>query len=363
RYDKPKLNPLDTCAVLYTSGTTSRPKGVMITQGNYVWSAEIMSRTQGLRETDRHLVCLPYFHINAQTYSTLPSLAVGADIVLMERFSKTRFWNIVQEHKPTVWSYVPALTKMLVMEPPGPHEKNHSFRLWGGGAVATALEQKFNVRTIGWFGMTETITTPVVTSPIDPGKNRAVGFVNPGYRIRIVGEDGKPCGPNETGELEILGVPGISLMKGYLKNPEATAEALSPEGWFKTGDNVTIDEEGYVFYVNRKKDMLKVGGENVASSEIERVLMMHPAVYEAAVIGIPDNVLQEVPKAFIILNPGKSASEQEIIDYCKGKLATFKVPRAVEFRKEFPRATLEKVAKKQLAEEESEKRRAATTSG
>ncbi len=357
-FTRPELSPLDTCAVLYTSGTTSRPKGVMITQGNFVWAAEVQVRTQMLTANDRYLVCLPYFHINAQGYSTIPVFAVGGSIVLMERFTKTRFWDVVAETKPTVASFVPALTRMLYMQPPAPHDRDHTFRLWGGGARAVNLEKRYGVRTIGWFGMTETISIPVATSPLDEGKNGTIGWVNTGYRVRIVGEDGKLCGPGEVGEIEIWGVPGISLMKGYLKNPEATAETMSPEGWLKTGDNVTADADGYITYVNRKKDMLKVGGENVAASEIERVAMTHPAVFEAAAIGIPDTVLGEVAKLVVILNPGKSACERDLIDWCASRLASFKVPREVEFRDELPRATLEKVAKKTLIAEDRARRQA-----
>ena len=357
RYDAPKLDPMDLCAVLYTSGTTSRPKGVMITQGNYVYAAELQVRTQMLRESDRYLVCLPYFHINAQTYSTLPIMAAGGSMVLMERFSKSRFWSIVNEHKPTVWSYVPALTNMLELFEPGPHEKNHSFRLWGGGLVHPRLEDRFGVKTIGWFGMTETITVPVVTSPLDVGKPGAVGWANVGYQVRIMAEDGvTECGPGETGELEIHGIPGVSLTLGYLKNPEATAETISSDGWLKTGDNVVADERGYITYVNRKKDMLKVGGENVAASEIERAALSHGSLYEVAAIGIRDKVLGEVPKLYAVLRPGASASAEEIIAHCKGKLADFKVPREVEFIDELPKGTLEKVSKKTLVEWEKEKR-------
>ncbi len=353
---RPEISPLDVCSILYTSGTTSRPKGVMMTQGNYVWAAEIMVRTQMLTRDDRYLVCLPYFHTNAQTYSTVPTLAVGGEIILMERFTKTRFWDVVSETRPTVASFVPALTKMLYMQPPSPADSAHSFRLWGGGARATGLERRFGVRTIGWFGMTETITVPVATGPLDEGRNGAIGRVTPGYRVRIVAENGRVCRPGETGELEVWGVPGISLMKGYLKNPEATGETISPDGWLKTGDNVVEEPDGYIVYVNRKKDMLKVGGENVAASEIERVVMTHPAVYEAAAIGIPDPVLGEVPKLFVICNSGMQTTAEELIQWCAGRLAGFKVPREVEFREEFPRATLEKVAKKTLIAEDRARR-------
>lgn len=356
-FDAPALDAMDLAAVLYTSGTTSRPKGVMITQGNYVWAAELQVRTQMLSAADRYLVCLPYFHINAQTYSTLPVMSVGGSMVLMERFSKSRFWDIVEAHKPTVWSYVPALTNMLELHEPSAREKNHSFRLWGGGLRHARLEERFGVKTIGWFGMTETITVPIATSPLDEGKPGAVGWPNVGYRIRIMHEDGvSECAPGEVGELEIHGIPGVSLTKGYLKNPEATAETISEDGWLKTGDNVVADERGYITYVNRKKDMLKVGGENVAASEIERAAMSHPAIYEAAAIGIRDKVLGEVPKLYAVLRPGASAQPQEIIDHCAGKLADFKVPREVEFIDELPKGTLEKVSKKTLLEWEKEKR-------
>ncbi len=355
-FKAPAIDPLDTCAILYTSGTTSRPKGVMITHGNYVWASEVMCRTTALREEDRHIVCAPFFHINAQTYSTLPALAAGADMVLMERFSKRRYWDVCAEHKPTVASLVTSMIRMLLSEPFHPQEKSHNLRLVGCGAKTPDFEKRYGVKTIGWFGMTETLTVPLATSLQDAGKAGAIGFVNPGYRARVLREDGSPCGPGEVGALEIWGVPGVSLMKGYLKNEEATRETISPDGWLKTGDNVSVDERGYVTYVNRGKDMLKVGGENVAASEIERVVQSHPAVYEAAAIAIPDAMLGEVPKVFALFREGKTATPEEIIAWCKERLASFKVPRAVEFRQELPRSTLDKVAKKVLLAEEAEKR-------
>ncbi|MBZ0252097.1 MAG: AMP-binding protein, partial [Candidatus Methylomirabilis sp.] len=355
----PPRDGAETAAVLYTSGTTSRPKGVEITHANYVWAAELMARNTALTERDRHAIACPFFHINAQTYSLLPALLAGADVLLMERFSKSRWWDAVRTHGATVASLVTSMIRMFMAAGPAAREGEHSLRLVGCGAVTPAFEERFGVRTIGWFGMTETITTPIVTSLNDPGRGGAIGFPSPGYALRLLDDEGRECEAGELGELWVQGAPGVSLMKGYLKDPEATARTVQ-DGWLRTGDNLRRDEDGYLFYVNRAKDMIKRGGENVAAGEVERVLMSHPKVYEAAVIAVPDPILDEAVKAFVIpRDEAEPPSPEELIAHCRERLAAFKIPSEVELRAELPRSTLDKVAKKVLIAEERARRRPA----
>lgn len=353
--DVPHPDNAETAAILYTSGTTSRPKGVEIAHANYVWAGELMARNTALTERDTHAIACPFFHINAQTYSLIPAIAAGADVVLMERFSKSRYWGAVREHRATVASLVTSMIRMFLAEPERDGERDHALRLVGCAAATPAFEERFGVRTLGWFGMTETISTPIVTSLYDPGRARAVGFPSPGYAVKLLNEAGRECEADELGECWVQGVPGVSLMKGYLKDPEATAATIR-DGWLRTGDNLRRDSDGYLYYVNRAKDMIKRGGENVAAGEVERVLMSHPGVYEAAVIAVPDPILDEAIKAFVIPRPGAAPTAEDVIAHCRARLASFKVPSEVEFREELPRSTLDKVAKKVLVAEERARR-------
>jgi len=194
------------------------------------------------------------------------------------------------------------------------------------------------------WGMTETMSLPLM-QPLDlPRKPLSMGMPVLGYECRIVDESGKEVPPGTVGELVVSGVPGISLMKGYFKNEKATAETLR-DGWLYSGDQASVDEEGYFFFVDRKKDMIKRAGENVAASEVEEVLKQHPAVFDAAVVGIPDPVRDQAIKAYIILKEGAATTADELVAWCRRHLSAFKVPEVVELRDAFPRTSVGKIQK------------------
>ncbi len=228
---------------------------------------------------------------------------------------------------------------------------NHVFRQWGSGVNAPPTDAVLGVRTMGWWGMTETITHGIVGLPGRDNRPLSIGRPAPEYEIRIT-EEGRLCEPGQTGELAIRGVRGLSLFAEYLNNPQATADAFDEHGYFLTGDRVRIAEDGTLFFADRSKDMLKVGGENVAASEVEAVIQKVADVVEVAVVGARDPMLDEVPVAFVRLRDGFAGDPAAVLEQvraaCKHALADFKQPRSVRLVEDFPRATLEKIAKAKL---------------
>ncbi|WP_407167554.1 AMP-binding protein [Bradyrhizobium sp. ORS 111] len=349
--DRPRraTDPLAPCSVQYTSGTTSRPKAVLWTHANALWGAKINAAHQDLHATDVHQTYLPLFHTNALAYSMLSTLWVGGSCVIQPRFSASRFWPVALEHGCTWTSTIPFCMKALLE-----HEipQNHKFRLWGTAVNEPPPFAAFGVKIIGWWGMTETITHGIIGEVDQPNTPMSIGRAAPEYEIRITNDDGTPTGVGETGNLLIKGVRGLSLFAEYLHNEKATRDSFDEHGYFITGDRVTLLERGYIKFGDRAKDMLKVGGENVAASEIEQVIAVVPGVREAAVVAKKHPMLDEVPVVFIIPQTGVAAMPADLHDNimaaCRAGLADFKVPREIRFVDDMPRSTLEKVAKAEL---------------
>ncbi|MEZ5850190.1 MAG: AMP-binding protein [Hyphomicrobiaceae bacterium] len=338
-------------SVQYTSGTTSRPKGVLWTHGNALWGARTSAVHEGLRETDVHLVMMPSFHTNARTYSILPTMWAGGSVVLMPRFSASRFWDIATRNKCTWASMLPFFCKAIMQHETPPQ---HHFRMFGMNANEQPFDAHFGVRSIGWWGMTETITHGLIGDFMQRNRPMTTGRPASGYDIRILRDDMEtPVEPGETGHLQCRGWRGIQLFLEYLGNAEATRSSFTEDGWFITGDRVRLETDGWVTFADRDKDMLKVGGENVAASEIERVIATVPGVYENAIVAQKHRMLDEVPVSFVIPAPGVPESEhgalaERVLAACREKLADFKVPRDVRIVTEMPRSTLEKVHKAEL---------------
>ncbi len=343
-------DPARPVGVQYTSGTTSRPKGVLWTHANALWGAQVNALHEDLRADDVHLVFLPLYHTNALAYSVLATLWAGATAVLMPRFSARRFWDVALKHRCTWTSVVPFCVKaLLAVERP----KQHHFRLWGSAVCAPASDALFGVKTIGWWGMTETMTHGVVGSVHLPNRPMSMGRPAPEYGIFIEREDGTPVEPGETGHLLVRGIPGLSLFHSYLHNAEATAASYDERGLFRTGDRVTLQDDGFLQFSDRDKDMLKVGGENVAASEIERVVMEVAGIREVAVVGKPHPMLDEVPVVFVIPEAYEHVAapddlKRTVLEACRSRLASFKVPDEVRVVADMPRATIEKIAKAAL---------------
>jgi carnitine-CoA ligase len=349
--DRPRraVDPLAACSVQYTSGTTSRPKAVLWTHANALWGAKVNAAHQDLHEGDVHQTYLPLFHTNALAYSMLASLWVGASCVIQPRFSASRFWPVALEHNATWTSTIPFCMKALLE-----HEipKNHSFRLWGTAVNDPPAFAVFGIKIIGWWGMTETITHGIIGEVDQPNPPMSIGRAATEYSLRITDDDGAPTEVGGTGNLLIKGIPGLSLFSEYLHNEKATRESFDEYGFFITGDRVTLLDNGFIKFGDRAKDMLKVGGENVAASEIEQVIAVVPGVREAAVVAKKHPMLDEVPVVFIIPQAGVEGAPADLHDTvmaaCRNSLADFKVPREIRFVDEMPRSTLEKVAKAEL---------------
>ncbi|MCC7369510.1 MAG: AMP-binding protein [Chloroflexi bacterium] len=347
--------PEDEVAILYTSGTTSKPKGCLITNANYIHVGECVARELRAAPDDRWLTVLPFFHGNSQYYCTMPALLVGGSIAIVERFSASRYFMQATRYDCTLGSLFAAPMRMLLGQPHSPTHRQHRLRLviFAQNVTEAQLaewDQRFGAPLLQIYGMTEQLGHPLA-NPLDyPRDNMSVGLPGLGWQVRLVDEHGHDVPDGEVGQILVRGEPGVSLMKGYFKNPEATAEAIR-DGWLWTGDNARVGENGYVYFVDRAKDMIKRSGENVAASEVEAVLKAHPAVFDAAVVGVPDPIRDEAIKAFVIPRPGLAITEEHLIGWCAERLAKFRVPQFVEFRTEFPRTSVGKIQKHLLRAE------------
>ena len=267
----------------------------------------------------------------------------------MERFSASRFVEQAIHHEATLAALFAAPIRMLLAQPRS--ERDRATRLRAASyAQNITLDQweewhaRFGARLMQIWGMTETMSLALI-HPLDlPPRPLAMGMPALGYECKVVDESGKEAPPGTVGELVVSGVPGVSLMKGYFKNETATAEALR-DGWLYTGDQARMDEDGWFFFVDRKKDMIKRAGENVSASEVEETLKQHPAVFDAAVVGIPDPVRDQAIKAYVIVKDGASPTAEDLIAWCRERLSSFKVPELIEFRESFPRTSVGKIQK------------------
>ena len=342
--------PMLPFGIMFTSGTTSRPKAVVHTHANAIWASRTGPRNIDLTTDDTYLIFLPFFHTNAQSWSLWPVLGVGATAVLMPKWSQSRFWPTIVEHGVTHTSVMPFVMGALG-NPDRPTE--HTLRVGVFGLIMPDLDRMFGISVYAAYGMTETVTHVITGKSEEQLPTRSMGHVTPGYEIAVVDQEtGELCTEGQTGELWMRGTRGIQLFLEYYDNEEANAKAFE-DGWFKTGDMVKMGAGGNVFYQERDKDLLKVGGENVSAKEVEDLIVAHPAVQAVAVVGKEHEFLSEVVVAFVIKAPGDhddDAVAAEIIDTCRENLAGFKVPRAVYFVDEFPTGTLEKILKNKLRE-------------
>jgi crotonobetaine/carnitine-CoA ligase len=341
-----EIDPMAPMSVQYTSGTTSRPKGVVWTHANALWAGRVNASHEGLRPDDCHLVYMPLFHTNALSYSMLASLWTGSRFVLLPKWSSSRFWDVSLRHGCT-WLSLMALAYRSLMTSDVP--AGHKYRQMGFGLCDTPLDARLGAKTVGWFGMTETVSHPTIGSPYLPDRPMSMGRVAPEYEIAVVAEDGRRrVEAEETGQLLVRGVRGLSLFAEYLNQPSITADSFDEDGWFATGDLVKPHADGYISYADRQKDVLRVGAENVSTSEVERVLLQTGLIREVAVVGRFDKKLDEVPVAFVVPHKPSDGMVDRLLEACQAQLADFKVPREIYAVREMPRSTLAKINKVQL---------------
>ncbi len=344
-----RVASLDELSMQYTSGTTSKPKGVLLTHANYLYGGEVMAKAMRVMPSDRHLIVLPLFHAGAQLHAFLPMLLTGGSVALIERFSASRFVEQAIRYEATLAALFAAPIRMLLAQPRTEVDGRTRLRAVSYAQNITPRQweewhARFRASLMQIWGMTETMSLPLM-HPLDlPPKPLAMGMPVLGYEARVVDEDGKEVPPGTVGELVVSGMPGVTLMKGYFKNPKATAETMR-DGWLHSGDQAWMDEEGWFFFVDRKKDMIKRAGMNVSASEVEEALKQHPAVFDAAVVGVPDPVRDQAIKAYVILKEDVRATADDLITWCRARLSVFKVPEVIEFREVFPRTSVGKIQK------------------
>jgi crotonobetaine/carnitine-CoA ligase len=352
---KVELHGDDLVSLIYTSGTTGRPKGVMQTHRNYVMTGQAYPAWMHMEKGDRIYACLPLFHINSQAYSTMGAIGAEGAIVLAPRFSASRFWPDVRKHGVTVFNFIGAMTVILSKSEPSPDDRNHSVRVAYGvpalpAEVRAEIEDRFGLACISGFGMSE--TTYGLLEPVDAERRPgSMGLPRshpdpsvPRTEVKIVDADGNELPPGQIGELLVR---NAAMMLGYFKDPDKTAEALV-DGWLHTGDSAWMDEDGWFYFVDRVKDIVRRRGENVSSLEVEMVINQHPDVLEAAVIGVPSDLTDEELCAFVVPQPGRTVDPAAIVAWCDDNLAAFKVPRFVETVEALPKTPTAKIEKHRL---------------
>lgn len=358
-FHAPELRCDDLATFIYTSGTTGMPKAVMQTHQTYVLTGQSIPVWLGLNSGDRLFTCLPLFHINAQAYSVMGSIGARASLVLGEKFSASNFWNWVKASRATECNLIGAMPLMLLKEPPSRADRDHSVRVVYTAPALSKMEhlqfeERFGVVLVAGYGMSE-CTFGTINS-IDPSIRRLESNGLPrfhpdprfGNEFRLIDDSGQEVPAGETGEIVMK---NATLMKGYYKDPEATGATLR-NGWLHTGDLAYQDNAGFVFFAGRKKDMIRLKGENVSAYEVERVINEFPGVLESAVVGLPSQLGDERIVAAVLRKPGSEGlSADDILGWCKTKLADFKIPSLVEFRDTLPKTPTQKIAKQILREE------------
>ncbi len=342
--------PMLPAGIMFTSGTTSRPKAVVHTHANCLWAAKQGPVNIDLRGDDKYLIYLPFFHVNAASWATWSALGVGATIVLQPKFSSSRFWEVIQKHSITHISLIPFVFQAIgAQEMPA----EHTLRIGVFGLVMPDIDAWLGLRAVACYGMTETVTQATNINLHQSYPQGSMGKPASGYEMLIVNpETNAICEKGEIGELYVRGARGVQLFLEYYNNDEANAKAFTDDGWFKTGDLVKMGDDGNFIYCDRDKDALKVGGENVSAREVEDCCRQVPGIGDIAVVGKKHTMLDMVPVACVIKGFGAEENDevfaQQIIKACAENLADFKVPRAVYVMDEFPKATLDKVAKNKL---------------
>ncbi|MGW4773722.1 long-chain-fatty-acid--CoA ligase [Nocardia sp. NPDC004278] len=361
RFDTIARRPDDTAVILYTSGTTGQPKGAELTHANMVMNALTANRLfdNNPARRDVHLVTLPLFHSFGQTINMNAGLSVGATLVLMPRFdAATALRQMANEHVtffaavPTMyWALLNADTDGIAVDRIAGNLRK---AISGGAALPVEMlsrfAERFGVRILEGYGLSETSPLAIFADPDREPRAGSIGIPVWGIEARLIDQDWNTV--TEIGEIGEIALRGHNVMKGYLNRPEATAEVMR-DGWFRTGDLARRDADGFFRIVDRAKDMIVRGGFNVYPREIEEVLLTHPGVSLAAVIGIPDGRYGEEIKAYVVPETGSATTESELIAWCREQLAAYKYPRVIEFTDALPMTASGKILKRELAEADS----------
>jgi crotonobetaine/carnitine-CoA ligase len=351
-----RLMPGDITSILYTSGTTGLPKGVLNCHNAYSVAAhEFTRRYVRARADDVFYTSLPLFHVNAQMLTTMGSLVSGRPMVLAPRFSASNFVADLRRHEATVFNYIGAMLTMVAKQPAGDDDRANPARLAVGGAAPAELwqdfERRFDLTILEIYGLTETATF-CLGSPPEDIRVGTLGLSLGWSEVKVVDEAGADTGQGEPGEIVIRSERPDILFKGYYKNPEAT-EAAVADGWFHSGDRGRREEDGYFVFVDRLKDSIRRRGENISSYEVERIVNSHPAIAESAAVGVPSDLGEDEVMVHVVTVADAELDPAELVEFCEARMARFMVPRYVRLREALPKTATERVRKFALREEGS----------
>jgi len=355
----PEIPPeFDDCTISYTSGTTGKPKGAIITQANYIMLAAYVNALQwGLSSADRILATTPLAHRSA-FQRLMNMICAGASLVVMQRFDPKETARVIEEEGITLMGMVPTVGRMLLPEMEAAPERFRTLRaaVVTGEAFPVEVKQRLlrvlpHLQLHSFFAMTEVGAITNLGPAEQFAKGKSVGRVNPGIELKLIDDRGAQVAAGEVGEILVRSGPagGYLTMRGYFNNPQATAETIE-DGWVRTGDLGRFDAEGYLYIVDRKKDMVLSGGYNIYSKEVEAAILELPEVQDVAVVGVPDALYGEAVAAFVETRPGAALAAERIIEHCRERIASYKKPRHVCFVDSLPRSSTGKVLKYQLRE-------------
>ena len=352
----PGLQTRSPASILYTSGTTGPPKGCLLPHGQYLAAAHLHAANCGYGPETTLYTCLPLFHINAQNYSLLSALAAGGTLALDRKFTARGFWDRLIETGATAFNFIGSMPISLWNQPPSPQEQQHSARVAFGVPIPLpiweAWEQRFNCRVVYAYGMTENALPaifPLEDTPAAPHLRGAAGKASPTTEVAVVDDVDEPVPAGTVGEIVTRPKIPWSMMIEYVDRPDATAAAFR-NCWFHTGDLGYLDAEGFLFYVDRKKDALRRRGEMVSSWEVEAAVNKFPGVAECAVVGVPSELGEDEILVAVVAD-GEPFDPVELIAFCDERMARFQVPRYVRFVAGLPRTQTQRVEKYRLRTE------------
>jgi carnitine-CoA ligase len=348
----PQLRQQDTAVILHSSGTTGPPKGVVLSHRAVLHLTRHTVWLMGYERDDRLYTAFPLFHNNAKYTSVTAALECGGTAVLDKRFPVSTFWDMAREKDITAFNYMGALLMMLHKQPERPDDADNPIRIAFGAPcpveIWEAFEERFGMKLVEVYGMTECPMT--CENRLDDRKIGSAGRESMTYQVRIVDENDEPVPPNTPGEITLRPKWPYALFTEYYKRPDVTVEAWR-NLWFHTGDRGRMDEDGFLFFLDRMKDSIRRRGENISTWEVESTINTHPAVLESAAYGVPSELTEFDVMVAVVLKPGESLAPAELLDFCQGRMAHFAIPRYVRFMEALPKNHAERIQKFELRDE------------
>jgi carnitine-CoA ligase len=344
--------PRDTCTILHSSGTTGPPKGVVLSHEAVLHLTRHLVWLMDYTADDRLYTTFPLFHNNAKYTSATAAMECGGSMVMDPKFSASGFWDRAREKRITAFNYMGALLMMMFKQPERPDDADNPVRIAFGAPcpveIWEAFEERFGVRLVEVFGMTE--APMACENRLDDRRIGAAGKESMTYQVMIADEHDRPCAPGVPGEICVRPKHPWALFTEYYKQPEATVEAWR-NLWFHTGDRGRMDDDGFVYFIDRMKDCIRRRGENISSWEIESCINTHPDVFESAAYGVSSDLSESDVMVAVVLKPGTATTPEQLLDHCQGRIAHFAIPRYLRFMPELPRNHAERVQKYQLREQ------------